>query len=149
MILPLNNIDQPVLVLQVKQQTRTLTLLIGLSAILLALGFLLGDSTHNTNYAILLELFPPTTWGAIFSAYGVLKLLHILDKLPHSVKILTSIVGVWVWIYVFFSFIVFDTVRLSPAELLIILPLACEIGELVLDIFNFRLCGRNKGTPST
>lgn len=135
-------------VLQVKQQTRTFNFLIGLSALLLALGFLLGDSANNSNYTILLELFNAKTWAAIFCAYGTLKLFQLFEKLPHLITILTSIIGVWVWIYVFFSFIIFDTATLSPAELLILLPLACEAGELVLDIFNFRLYGRKNRNPS-
>lgn len=147
MITILDNTAYPA-VLQVKQQTRTFNFLIGLSALLLALGFLLGDSANNSNYIILLELFTAKTWAAIFCVYGTFKLFQLFEKLPHPVRILTSVIGVWIWIYVFFSFIVFDSVSLSPAELLIFLPLACEASELVLDIFNFRLCSRKNRNPS-
>lgn len=133
---------------QVGQQAKILTLLLGLTALLLASGFLFADDNNNSNYKILLELFNHKIWATIFFVYGSLKIYHLLDKLPHLLRVLTSICGLWIWIYVFLSFIVFDPSRISPAELLILLPLACEAGELVLDIFNLRLCGRSQRNPS-
>lgn len=144
----LHNIASPA-VEEAAQQAKVLTLLLGLTAILLSIGFLFGDPVNNSNYKIMLELFPHKIWAVIFCTYGVLKLFQILDKLPHIFRILTSVAGTWIWLYVFLSFVVFDVIPINPAELLIILPLACEAGELVLDIFNFRLCkGPSQRNPS-
>jgi len=131
------------------QQAQILTLLLGVTALLLAVGFLFTDNIAlNSNYRILLELFNSTTWAGILFTYGAIKIYHLLDKLPHSIRILTSVFGTWLWLYIFLSFIVFDPTGASPAELLIFLPLACEAGELVLDIFNFRLCSPKQRNPS-
>lgn len=143
----LNIIDDPI-PQQVGQQAKILTLLLGLTAILLAIGFLFGDSANNSNYKILIELFNHKVWAVMLATYGVLKFFQLFEKLPHFIRILTSVVGIWLWLYVFLSFIVFDRLDFSPAELLIVLPLACEVGELVLDIFNFRLNRPNKRNPS-
>lgn len=143
----LNTIDETI-PQQVGQQAKILTLLLGLTAILLASGFLLGDSANNSNYRILLELFDYKVWSVIWGAYGILKFFQLFEKLPYCVRITTSITGIWLWLYLFLSFIVFDRFDFSPAELLILLPLACEVGELVLEIFKFRLKGPNKRNPS-
>lgn len=133
---------------QLGQQAKTLTLLLGLTALLLAMGFLFGDSAGSSNYKILLELFDPKVWSMIFFAYGSLKIYHLLDRLPHLLRVATSVCGTWIWLYVFLSFVIFDPKGISPAELLVVLPLACEAGELVLDIFNLRLCRPSKRNPS-
>lgn len=143
----LTNIASPA-VEQIRQQAKTFTLLLGLTALLLSLGFLFGDASNNSNYIILLELFDQHVWALIFAVYGTLKIFQLLEKLAHPLRITTSVVGTWLWIYAFLSFIVCDKLTFSPAELLIVLPLACEAGELVLDIFNFRLCSPSERNPS-
>lgn len=143
----LNIIDLPAK-FQLEHQVKVFALLLGVIAILLGLGFMLGDSSNSTNYTILLELFNSSTWTAIFFLYGCTKLLQFLDRLSYKLRVLTSMFGSWLWLYVLLSFMVFDPSKLSPAELLIILPLACEAGELVLDIFNLRLCSPSQRNPS-
>lgn len=125
------------------QDAQLLSLVLSTTSILLALGFLVGDS-YSHNYEIMIELANPLTWSAIFFAYGIIKACQLLSDIPHTAKIFGSIIGCWLWIYMFLSFVVFDEYVPAPAEFLILLPLACEAWELVLDIFNFRYCPKRK-----
>lgn len=120
------------------EQARVLTFLLGLIALLLSLGFFIGDGNQSTNYSLLFDLLSPKIWAVLFGIYGGIKVYQAFDKLPGYLRIITSIIGTWIWIYVFLSFVVFDQYPISPAELLILIPLACEAWELVLDIFNFK-----------
>lgn len=117
-------------------QIRTMSLILGLCGITLGLGFLVGD-TGNPNYHSIKEFAPISFWAFGFFTYGVIKLLHSVFRVHHSVKLLNALQGIWVWTFLFLSFSIFDSTPLAPTELLLIIPIICELWEIVIAIFNF------------
>lgn len=107
---------------------------LGLAALLLCCGFLFANSASQ-DYNFLLYLFNSKVWASIFFTYGTLKIYQAIKGIPYKLDLVTSIVGMWAWIYVFISVVVFDHRPFTPIEILLLLPVILEAWELVLDIF--------------
>jgi hypothetical protein len=142
----LNRLNQPIQAGQYEaaQYVLILSKVLGISALLLATGLWLGD-TSSSNYAALLNAATNTTWALIFASYGIAKIIQSGHDLPNGVDILISVIGIWLWNYLFFSFVLLDTREFTAVELLLLLPVACEFWELALDIFAFRIRYKKKG----
>ena len=101
------------------------------AGILLAIGFFVGDVTNNQNYGMIREFASPFEWAIILIIYSLIKLLSIIWIVPKSLCTLNGIFGIWMWNYIFLSFSVFDTTPISPAELLLILPILIEFWAMI------------------
>lgn len=116
----------------------TLTLFLGLAAVLLSLGFVLSGQAVflNKNYSLLLDLAHPFFWVGSFLVYGVLKITTSVVRLPSYIEIALSTYGIWLWTYIVLSFIVFDKRAPAPTELILCIPTLCEVWVLALILYN-------------
>ena len=119
-------------------QIRTMSLISGLCGITLGLGFLVGD-TGNPNYHSIKEFAPISFWAFGFFIYGVIKLLKSVFRVHYSVKLFNALHGIWVWTFLFLSLSIFDSTPLAPTELLLIIPIMCELCETVIITLKFNL----------
>ena len=107
-----------------------ITMLLGITAAVLAGGFLFYNSTINIG---LIQLMPYWAWALFFSIYGLLKLVESYKCLPHYLAIFVSIAGIWSWSYLL---VLFTIVGMAPVNSLILIPLICEIWALTSRLFN-------------
>lgn len=124
-------------------ESKTITMLLGIIGLFLGIGFIFGDST-SADYHPLHMLFDAYVWAIIFLSYSLLKFLVIFKKIPCRVKVFNSTLGMWLWTYVVISFLIYDSKPISPAEILLLVPLVCEVIELVIDLYHDK---DNKSTP--
>lgn len=123
--------------------TRALTLLLGISGITLGIGFALSNTT-DLDYAAVVQFAPPIYWVIGLLVYGILKILQALGRMPATIKLLNALQGIWAWSFLFISFSIIDTAPITPTELLLVVPILCEVWELVVAIFNFRIYPRRR-----
>lgn len=119
-------------------ESKTITMLLGIIGLFLGIGFFIGDST-SIDYYPLLMLFDSATWGIVFLIYSFLKLLQIVKKVHCRIKAFNSTLGMWLWTYVIISFLIYDPKPISPAEILLLVPLVCEVIELVIDLYHNKM----------
>ena len=115
-------------------ESKTMSVLLGIIGLFLGVGFLLGDSS-SVDYHPLRMLFDPIIWAIIFLGYSTLKFSQIVKKVPARIKVFNSTLGMWLWTYVAISFLFYDPKPISPAEILLLVPLVCELLELIIDLF--------------
>lgn len=116
-------------------ESKTITMLLGMIGLFLGIGFIIGDS-GSMDYHPLLMLFDSWIWATIFLLYSFLKFSQIVQKVPDRVRIFNSTLGMWLWTYVLISFLIYDPKPVSPAEILLLVPLVCEVIELVIDLYH-------------
>ena len=104
--------------------------LLWIAAFVTAIGFFLGDSS-NPNYEMITAFASNNMWGLMFVLYGVLKFLEYWDHLDFKIKLINSIVGLWMWNYIFLSFTVFDKSNVAPTELMLLMPIIAEMWVLL------------------
>lgn len=119
-------------------ESKTITMLLAVIGLFLGIGFLIGDSS-SIDYHPLRMLFDPIIWAIIFLGYSAIKFSQIIKKIPIRIKVFNSTLGMWLWTYVVISFLFYDPKPISPAEILLLVPLVCELIELIID-----LCQRNR-----
>ena len=100
------------------------------AAILLAIGFFIGKSI-NSNYTMIYDFASAFTWATMLSVYATIKFLSIVWIVPKTVCTMNGIFGVWMWNYIFLSFVVFDTTAIAPAEILLLLPILIEVWAMI------------------
>lgn len=116
---------------------RTVSNLLGLSAILLAIGFFVSDiGNANTNYALLIALAPKLFWATSFLVYGVTKILSSIYRVWLPLKIANTLYGLWLWSYIVLSFILFDKTPVAPTELILFISIVCEVWSLAIILYN-------------
>lgn len=115
----------------------TLSTLLGLTAILLGLGFLLSGPTYaNPNYVLLYALAPKLFWAISFLVYGTIKTISAIFRVWSSLKITVTVYGLWLWNYLAMSFTVFDKTALAPTELMLFITVIGELWVLTLILYN-------------
>lgn len=118
----------------------TLSALLGLTALLLGLGFALsGNMVENTNYTLLFVLAPKLFWALSFSIYGTIKLTCSVSRVWTWLKISTTVYGLWLWNYLALSFTVFDKTPLAPTELMLFITVIGELWVLTLILYNRKI----------
>lgn len=130
-------------------QVRSMSLILGVCGITLGLGFLVMD-TENPNYHSIKEFAPIGFWAAGFFTYGTIKVLHSVFRVHYSIKLFNALQGIWVWTFLFLSSSIFDSTPLTPTELLLVIPIICELWEIVIVIiisnFSTHPCRRKEDT---
>jgi hypothetical protein len=119
-------------------ESSSVTLLLGIAGILLGLGFLLGDPA-NPNYQAITAFGSAEVWSIAFIFYGIVKLAQTLGRCNIWLKLLMSLSGLWAWNYVFLSFTIFDLTPVAPTEILLALPIVCEVWGLAVELFAVRI----------
>lgn len=115
-----------------KAETNTI---LALTSFLMAFGFLFGEGV-NQNYTLLYEVLPPVTWAAIFSLYSGVKVASCVTKVSNGFKYLNSTIGIWAWTTLFLSFVFYDSTAMTPAEMILLMPVLTELWVL-LSVFDF------------
>lgn len=126
-------------------EASSIMLLLSLCGILLGLGFIFGDPS-NANYKAINSAGHVLVWGIGFLVYGVVKGIQTLYRIPVALKLVTSALGLWAWNYVFLSFTVLDSSPMAPTEVLLAVPIVCEMWGLAVSMFTL---GQFKGRRTT
>lgn len=116
---------------------RTITLFLATFGLVFGIGFMLLPIDDDRYYPFIV-LFDPIYWAIIFCVYGLLKIYQARSFCSTRLRIINSIIGMWLWAYVSISLIVYDPKSINPAELLLFLPLIYEIVELIIDLFQHK-----------
>lgn len=102
---------------------------------LLTIGFLLGDISANSNYTAFNDKL---VWAAAFGSYSAVKLTQSLGRTPLCLRVITSILGLWLWCYLLISFILLDKGNMAPAEPILFMPLVWELAYITSLIYIYR-----------
>lgn len=120
--------NHPVLVAIIDSDVAALRIAIALGAMLFGIGLLISDEGSDTAaYARMFYLAPPWVWATAFFAYASGKFfvaLHWPSRVHVSVAISIITLGLFLWSYVYFSFI--DDGQ-SPAEFMMASLIISEI----------------------
>ena len=122
--------DKIKFIMQTTQDKTESVFLLGLVAIVLGVGFIVGVG-DNDNYAYLYQLYNGQVWGALFITYGVFRFASLIFNTPCGFKLFLGIVGMWAWNYVALSFTVFDQSPVAPTEYLLFVPVLVEAWVLL------------------
>jgi len=106
--------------------TTSVRWVIGWVALIGAFGFIFGTS-HNENYKLLMQSWSGQIWGVAFLIYGVNTIATCVFRQPNIINYLTDALGMWLWSYLFLSFVVFDTTPTAATEYMLIIPLFAEV----------------------
>jgi hypothetical protein len=106
------------------------------AGIVLTLGFIFGDP-GTKSYVLAVLLAPISLWIVISAGYAVLRLIDAIFKLPYLFRIILSIIGMWIWSYLWLSSTAFDNSSMTHLEPLLLVPILCEVWSLALVIYDF------------
>jgi hypothetical protein len=134
---PLDQLVDPKLYL-LEERTKTIAFLLGIASVLLCVGIWWGNLMHY-QLEIITQNISRETWTILLLGYAVTKLNPNTD---HYTNIVACCFGLWLWIYVFLTFVVFDSQPPGVLESMLLLPIILESWELVLNIVNMRLAKR-------
>lgn len=99
---------------------------IGWVAILLGLGFAFSGADTD-NYGAINLIAPVWLWGVGFVAYGISKLCSALLPVPLWARFASGFAGLFGWVYVFLSFVVFDLTPRQATEWMLAIPVVIEL----------------------
>jgi hypothetical protein len=111
----------------------------GWIAVVLGFGFLFAEVT-TPNYIAFLS--PAWMWGILFLAYGLCHVAGAMYRLKTWVSYLCGGFGMWLWNYLFLSFVVFDKTPIQATEMMLALPIVCEVWLLAEDIYRAKTACR-------
>lgn len=106
----------------------------GWIAIALASGFFFAQ-VSTSNYIAFNGFSPAWIWGVLFAAYGACHVTACLYKIPNWLSYCCGAMGLWLWNYLFLSFVVFDETPIQATEVMLALPIICEVWLLAEDIY--------------
>ena len=109
--------------------------LLGWVALALGIGFWVADVT-TSNYLTLKQFAPVWVWAILFMVYGLKKILSCLFRIPFIVTLSFSAMGLYLWGYLFISFVIIDITNVQASEYMIIFPLLTEVWILSKIIFD-------------
>lgn len=99
--------------------------LLALASAFLGLGFLFADGS-NSNYQMIYAFASKYAWGVFFLLYSASKFCAYFFRIDYKVKLASGVLGLWAWNYLLLSFTMFDITPITPAEILLILPVLVE-----------------------
>ena len=108
------------------QKTETETLLM-IAGYVISLGFFFGTVENNLNYSFIFDVATSFIWGCLFCIYSCFKFLTISTKFPSNYSLCNSMFGLWMWLFIFLSFAVYDVTPIAPTEWLLLMPVISEI----------------------
>lgn len=117
------------------KQKLEIQIITAISGILIAFG-MLNVSTLDPNCVILFDIMSKWSWSVLFLIYALSKFICCVFRVPHKICMLTSIFGVWMWNCMFLSFVIYDSSKINPTELLILIPLVSEFWIMLSSTFN-------------
>lgn len=99
--------------------------ILGWLGVLLSVGFLTA-STDNPNYAFINTINVKMMWVTMFFAYGCMTVGTSLYNIAYQFRSLLSVVGIFLWSYVFLSFTFYDPTPIYATEWMLMLPVLVE-----------------------
>lgn len=109
--------------------------LLGWVSLTLGIGFLAAEVTAS-NFVALTEFAPIWVWTIMFMVYGLKNILGCVLRIPCVVTASFSALGLYLWGYLFISFVIFDHTNVQASEYLIIFPILAEVWILSRIIFD-------------
>jgi hypothetical protein len=114
------------------QEKIEMNLLLAIASIIISLGFFFGGKVeNNSNYTFVYTMFNDFIWAFMFMLYGSVKLLTTFQQGYNALKCSNSMLGIWMWCYIFLSFAIYDTTAVAPTEWLLLMPAITEVIVLV------------------
>lgn len=121
----------------VSMQANTSSVWLAIMAVLLAVGLITANDTALSHFP-LISIFNEVFWAVLLVAYATVKLLQSTRPVNHCVTIFTSVLGAWIWNYMIVSFVFLDPKPLEASDLLLFVPVVCEVLDLALDMVRWR-----------
>ena len=118
-----------------KERTKTIAFLLGVMAVLLCCGLWRGDVAHY-HVVIMLDTMNIYSWTVLLITYATIKMYTKTKPLTDTVA---ACFGLWLWIYLFLTFVVMDKEPPSPLESMLLLPILLEAWELLLNVVSVHL----------
>lgn len=100
--------------------------ILGFIAAVLSFGFFFS-SASNDNYAFLVQVFSVGMWGLTFLVYGISNIASTLFYWSFKTKSVISTIGIFLWSYIFLSFVVFDPTPIYSTEWMLLFPIILEV----------------------
>lgn len=98
---------------------------VSIVAFFLGIGFATAN-VNNENYTLLTNFAPVQVWSFAFIVYAVATYVHASYPTPPISKAITGTIGLFMWTYLFLSFVVFDTTPVYSTELMLAGPIVVE-----------------------
>jgi hypothetical protein len=101
--------------------------IMGWISLVLAAGFFFSD-TDNHNYDLINIMAQKNVWGFLYTIHGISMLYTALyPRCDYYLKSMFSIIGIWLWSYVFLSFTFYDPTPVKATEWMLFLPVMVEV----------------------
>ena len=107
----------------------TIDIILAIFGLLVSIGLIYGV-TASKNYVLLTTIFDKSYWAALLAGYSLYKIIKVLYEVPIFIRIISSLFGMWLWVYIFLSFTLHDPGPIEPLELVLITPLTMELWSL-------------------
>lgn len=118
-----------------EERTKTIAFLLGVMAVLLCAGLWRGDAAHY-HVVTMLDTLNIYWWTALLVVYATIKMYTKTKPITDTVA---ACFGLWLWIYLFLTFVVLDKEPASPLESMLLLPILLEAWELLLNVVSVHL----------
>jgi hypothetical protein len=94
-------------------------------AYILAFGFF-ASSTNNHNYEFINTVTGKNIWGSLFVFHGTMMMVTALFTINNYTRSAVSIIGIFLWSYVFLSFTFYDPTPINSTEWMLMIPVILE-----------------------
>ncbi len=98
---------------------------LGWLGVLLSIGFLTA-STDNSNYEFINTLYSRLIWFMMFFTYGAMLIGTSMYNIAYHIRSILSVVGIFLWSYVFLSFTFYDKTPIYATEWMLLIPVIVE-----------------------
>lgn len=102
------------------------TAMLCIASWLMAVGFITGVHDRSVDYIAIWQLGSKYFWCYTFALYALIKTITIFGDIDYRIALVNGVVGLWGWLYICLSFMLFDTSTISPHELVFLLPVIAE-----------------------
>ena len=102
------------------------TAMLCIASWLMAVDFITGVHDRSVDYIAIWQLGSKYFWCYTFALYALIKTITIFGDIDYRIALVNGVVGLWGWLYICLSFMLFDTSTISPHELVFLLPVIAE-----------------------
>lgn len=105
-----------------------LRLISGIMSLILGAAFICSQQRFmDHNYTAIGWVAPFIVWGIAFCVHGFFQTLNAVHFVNRWVMVAISVLGIQMWSYLLFSFVIFDDHHSNPTEWLFIIPIMIEL----------------------
>lgn len=106
--------------------TRPLRLLIGLCAVVFAVGLAAAKQTSGA-YLLMMDHAPLALWAVGFGVYGLVRLITAVRHLPGYVTHPVMIIGLFLWVFTLVSFANNPNRAMAAADWMLVVLILIEV----------------------